>query len=207
MFDSLFATAHGCAERYLDPKLDEHRRYLAEGLDGTVLDLGCGSGATFPYLADAGATVYGVDPNEPMRDRAARRVERLGLDATLIDGRGESLPFADDQFDAAVVSLVLCSVDDPPAVVDELARVIRPGGELRILEHVEGDGIHARIQHAIEPVWRPVAGGCHLTRNPVGTLATHDKLDVLDLSRFAPGVPLARPYVRGRFRCRRWSEK
>lgn len=203
MLDSWFATAHGLAEQYLEPKLDEHRRYLAEGLDGVVLDLGCGSGATFPYLADAEVTVYGLDPNEPMRERAAQRADRLGLDATLIDGRGESLPFADDQFDAAVVSLVLCSVDDPAVVIDELTRVLRPGGELRILEHVAADGPRAHLQHAIEPVWRPLARGCHLTRDPAGTLAGHDALDVLDLSRFDPGIPIARPYLRGRFRHRR----
>lgn len=202
-FDRLFARAYGCSEHYLGPKLDPHREYLADDLNGVVLDLGCGTGATFPYLAGADVTVYGVDPSPAMRRRASTRATELGLDSTIVDGRGESLPFCDDEFDAAIVSLVLCSVERPAAVIDELVRVLRPGGELRILEHVRDDGTRARVQRLLEPAWRVVAHGCHLTRDPSGLLAGHPTLDVLDLERFDPGVPVARPFVRGRFRHRR----
>lgn len=78
---------------------------------------------------------------------------------SICGARAERLPYGDDTFDAAVAGLVFCTIPDPEAALDELARVLRPGGEVRFLEHVQAEGFRGRLQPLVEPLWKPLAGG------------------------------------------------
>lgn len=181
--------------------LPPHRRYLVEGLSGRVLEVGAGTGANFPYLAERAAEtsleVHAVEPDPHMRRRASETAREAGLSVELRDTGAEALPYEDGSFDAVLVSIAFCTVPDPERSLDELARVLRPGGELRFLEHVRAAGLQGQLQALVEPVWKRVAGGCHVTRDTVGLFETHEAFDVVDVERVGFGLFPARPFVRG----------
>lgn len=137
---------------------------------GDVFELGCGGGINHAFYHPQVITSYaGIDPHEGLLEgaREAARVlsEKGGWSADLRQGRGEAIPFADASFDCVVCTFTLCSVDDPAQVMAELRRILRPGGEALFLEH--GRAPDAGVQgwqQRIEPVWKRLAGGCHLTR-------------------------------------------
>ncbi len=177
-----------------------HREYLAAGLTGPVLDLGAGTGASFPHLR--GTDLHAIEPDPHMRRRAARRARELGIDVEIRADRAEALTYDDDTFDAVLAGIVFCTVDDPELALSEVARVLRPGGEFRFLEHVRDDGWRARLQRAIDPIWTKTAGGCHLTRDTAATFVGHDAFDVIEIERVEAGITPVRPFVRGRLRRR-----
>lgn len=135
-----------------------------------------------------------------MRRRAERRAAELGCKVELREGRAESLPHPDGFFDRVVVSLVLCSVGSVEESVDEIARVLKPGGECRFLEHARSEGWQARLQETLTPCWKRVAGGCHLDRPPPESFASQPDLTVETLQRVRIGVPPVAPALRGRAR-------
>jgi ubiquinone/menaquinone biosynthesis C-methylase UbiE len=140
---------------------------------GDVFELGCGGGINHTFY-DAGAiTSYaGIDPHEGLLDAARDAARAKGWVADIRAGRGEAIPFADASFDCTVCTFTLCSVDDPKAVMHEMRRVLRPGGTLLFLEHGRApDAPVRRWQERIEPVWKRLAGGCHLTRPITSALA------------------------------------
>jgi ubiquinone/menaquinone biosynthesis C-methylase UbiE len=193
-FAALYDPFLWLAERRLQP----HREWLVEGLSGRVLDLGAGTGATFPYLRGRGLDLHAIDPDPHMLRRARERAAKLDCAIEIREGRAESLPYPDDTFDAVVVALVLCSVESVEASVEEIARVLKPGGECRFLEHVRAEGWQARIQEVLTPCWRRVAGGCHLDRETPAAFVSNDDLTVETLQRVGVGVPPAAPILRGR---------
>ena len=137
------------------------RRELVAGAAGRVLEVGCGTGRNLPLYPDA-ADLVGVDPNPAALARARRRAPR----ARLVVGRVESLPFETDAFDTVVTSLVFCSVDDPLRGLAEIRRVLRTGGQLRMLEHVRARGRRlAALQDRIAPLWTRLTGGCRPNRD------------------------------------------
>ncbi|MEL6237129.1 MAG: class I SAM-dependent methyltransferase, partial [Pseudomonadota bacterium] len=133
---------------------------------GDVFELGCGGGInqTF-YETDAVTSYAGIDPHQGLLDTARAAAREKGWPADLREGVGENLPFPDCFFDTAVCTFTLCSVTDPARVLSELRRVLRPGGQALFLEHGRAPDVSvARWQDRIEPFWKPMAGGCHLTR-------------------------------------------
>lgn len=181
--------------------LPPHRRYLVDGLSGRVLDVGTGTGANVPYLAERAAEttleVHAVEPDPHMRRRANEAARDAGLAVELCSASADRLPYADGSFDAVLVGIVLCTVPDPAATLDELSRVLRPGGELRFLEHVRAAGIEGWLQRLVDPVWTRLAGGCHVTRDTIGLFAAHGAFDVLEVDRVGFGLFPAEPFVRG----------
>src|SRR5687767_11287147 len=111
--------------------LGRWRRWLVAGAAGSVLDIGCGTGRNLP-LYDAGTRVVGIDVSAEALARARRRRP----DVPLVQGDAEALPFRAGTFDTVVSALVFCSVPDAARGLSEVRRVLRPGGSLRILEHV-----------------------------------------------------------------------
>jgi ubiquinone/menaquinone biosynthesis C-methylase UbiE len=140
------------------------RRRLVEGLCGKVLEVGTGTGLALPGYPSSVHSVVAIDLDEASLARARGR--RPGV--TLLQADVQDLPFPDASFDAVVSSLVFCSVEHPLRGLEELFRVLRPGGELRMLEHVRAPGpVLARVQEAVDPLWCAVTGGCHLNRDTV----------------------------------------
>jgi ubiquinone/menaquinone biosynthesis C-methylase UbiE len=139
--------------------LGRWRAWLARGTTGRTLDLGAGTGRTLPLLP-SGARGVGVDPNAAALARARRRAPGVPL----VVARAEALPFRDGAFDTVLAGLVLCSVADPDAALAEARRVLRPGGALRLLEHVRAVGLVGRLQDLVQPAWTALSGGCHPNR-------------------------------------------
>lgn len=181
--------------------LPEHRRYLARDLHGVVLDLGAGTGAMFPYLKeaaqrDASLQLFGIEPDLYMRTRAERKTEDIGLDITIQQARAESLPFDDEHFDVVIASLVFCTIPDMEKALQEVHRVLKPGGEFRFLEHVRSTGALGQFQDVAAPVWQRLAAGCHLDRQTAETF-TDSSLEVDELDTMNVGMFPVKPFIRG----------
>ncbi|NKE36744.1 class I SAM-dependent methyltransferase [Natronococcus sp. JC468] len=182
-----------------------HREYLTADLSGRVLDVGAGTGANFPYVADGsdGIDYRAIEPDPHMRRQAAEKAREVGCEVSLRDARAELLPYPDDSVDVVLSSLVFCTIADPDRALEEVARVLKPGGELRFLEHVRADGWRATGQELLNPLWSRAAGGCQLTRDTVERFVCHDAFAVEEIERTAVGIFPATPIVRGRLRRRR----
>jgi ubiquinone/menaquinone biosynthesis C-methylase UbiE len=145
----------------------EHRHKLLVGLRGRVIEVGAGHGLNFPYYPDTVTEVVAVEPEGHLRALAELAARSASMSLQIWDGTAEALPAADAEFDAAVASLVLCSVDDQEASLAEIRRVLRPGGELRFYEHVVSHSPGtARFQRLADATLYPhLAGGCHAARD------------------------------------------
>ncbi|MFF3848115.1 class I SAM-dependent methyltransferase [Streptomyces sp. NPDC002328] len=148
------------------------RDRLLAGLSGRVIEIGAGNGLNFDHYPGAVSEVVAIEPERTLRGLAREAALRAEVPVDVVPGAAEALPVKSEAFDAAVVSLVLCSVRDVPRALGELRRVLRPGGEVRFLEHGLGGGRAMTFtQRALDrTVWPPLAGGCHLSRDPVAAL-------------------------------------
>ena len=150
----------------------ERRRQLLAGLSGRVLEVGPGTGVSFAHYPPSVREVVAVEPEPNLRERAHLAARRAPVPVTVIDGMAERLPLADASVDAAVLAGVLCSIPDPARALAEVARVLRPGGELRFYEHVLARNARlARLQRLLDAsVWPRLFGGCHTSRDTERTL-------------------------------------
>lgn len=149
----------------------QYRRRLSAGLNGRVLELGAGSGLNFAHYPAEVEHVVAVEPEPNLRERAldaARQAtERTGVSIEVVDAVAEDLSAYAGKFDAALCSLVLCSVPDQRAALEQLASVLRPGGQIRLLEHVGAPGgLLAPVQRALDAtIWPRIGAGCHCSRD------------------------------------------
>jgi ubiquinone/menaquinone biosynthesis C-methylase UbiE len=143
----------------------EHRDELLAGLTGRIIEVGAGTGLNFKYYPASVTAVVAVEPEPRLRESAVSAASQAPVPVTVVDGTADALPAEDAAFDAAVASLVLCSVPDQRQALAELFRVIRPGGELRFYEHVLATNERwATRQHRVAPIWRLFGGGCNPDR-------------------------------------------
>jgi ubiquinone/menaquinone biosynthesis C-methylase UbiE len=144
------------------------RAALVANARGRVVELGAGTGLNIAHYPDAVTELVLTEPDEAMRRRLARRLRRLGRVAQIVDAPGERLPLADASVDTVVSTLVLCTVDDPERTLGEIARVLRPDGQLLFVEHVRASSrFLATCQDFLLRPWRSFAGGCHCNRATV----------------------------------------
>lgn len=149
--------------------VDRQRRRTLSAATGHVLEVGAGTGRNLAHYPRID-TLTAVEPDPHMRRRARARLEANEYDfpVELVPAAGEDLPFADRSFDTAVVCLALCTVRSPRRVAEEIHRVLRDDGRLLLLEHVRSRRPAVTwAQHAATPLWRKLAGGCHLDRPTV----------------------------------------
>ncbi|WP_149550469.1 class I SAM-dependent methyltransferase [Streptomyces marokkonensis] len=148
------------------------RDRLLGGLSGRVIEVGAGNGLNFSHYPGAVSEVVAIEPERALRALAVEAALRSQVPVDVAPGVAEALPVKSEAFDAVVLSLVLCSVRDVPRALTEVRRVLRPGGEVRFFEHGRGGGRVMRLtQRALDrTVWPPLAGGCHVARDPVGAL-------------------------------------
>ena len=151
--------------------LADRRHALVDGLRGHVVEVGCGTGAMFGHYRDV-ERVTAIEPDAAFAALARDAAARVSVRVDVIEGRGEAIPVADAAADAVVVALVLCSVPRVDDVVRELARVVKPGGVVRLLEHVRSPRLIAgALMHAINPIWLALNGqGCRMNRDPLPAL-------------------------------------
>jgi ubiquinone/menaquinone biosynthesis C-methylase UbiE len=147
------------------------RRRVCEGLHGQVVELGFGSGLNVPFYPAAVTRVAAIEPADTGWKLARKRlaaasvpVHRFGLD-------GQSMPLPDDSYDVALTTWTLCTIPDVAAALQEVRRVLKPGGTMHFLEHgLAPDAQVRRWQHRLEPMQKRLFGGCHLTRPIVDLL-------------------------------------
>ena len=144
------------------------RRRCLAGLSGSIVEIGFGSGRNLPFYPAEVTGVTAVEPPGLMRDRAAERIAATNIPVGWGGLDGQHLELPDDSVDNAVVTFSLCTIPDAEGALRELRRVVKPGGELRVLEHgiAPDEGVR-RWQHRLNGVEKFVAGGCQLTKDPV----------------------------------------
>jgi len=164
----------------------DHRRRLLDGLRGSVVEIGAGHGLNFALYPRQVTEVVAIEPEPTLRAEAEAAAQRASVPIRVLPGVADALPLAEGSVDAAVASLVLCSVPQQSLTLAEIRRVLRPGGELRFYEHVVPRRQPKRLmlQAADQSrIWPALAGGCHLARD-----TTHEIMragfDIEQIERF-----------------------
>jgi len=148
------------------PPMMKQRAKVVPEASGKVLELGVGMGLNLAFYDPAKVTgVTGVDPAPELRAAAQAAPHDPKLKVEVLDGTAEALPFPDRSFDCVVCTFTLCSVHTPAQALAEARRVLKPGGRFLFCEHglAPEPGV-AKWQRRVEPVWKRIAGGCHITR-------------------------------------------
>ncbi|WP_030777425.1 class I SAM-dependent methyltransferase [Streptomyces sp. NRRL S-920] len=168
----VFARFYARQSVAVEPVISAHRKELLAGLCGRVIEVGAGNGLNFAHYPGAVCEVVAIEPERVLRQLAVSAALRADVPVDVVPGTAEALPVKSEAFDAAVASLVLCSVRDVRRALGELRRVLRPGGELRFFEHGRAPGaLMAATQRVLDrTVWPPLFGGCHVARDPLAAL-------------------------------------
>jgi ubiquinone/menaquinone biosynthesis C-methylase UbiE len=149
------------------PMVQSMRKELVPQARGRVLEIGMGTGRNLPFYDRSRITqLVGVDPALQMHRLAQQRSQKAGLPVELVGLSAERLPLPDESFDTVVCTYTLCSIPDPALALHEVKRVLKPGGRFLFCEHGRAPDLSvARWQDRLQPLWKPLAGGCHLDRD------------------------------------------
>lgn len=144
------------------------RTNLVGNLEGDILEIGTGTGATFPYYGSQ-AKVTAIEPSDELRVAAEEATNGAKAKIRVIPGAGEELPFEDETFDVVSASLVLCSVTSPLKTLEEFKRVLRPGGQICLMEHVRSEHwLAGPLMDFLNPIWLRINKiGCNWNRKTV----------------------------------------
>lgn len=176
--------------------MSDLRRELVAQARGSVLEIGAGTGANLPFYGDAVERLVVAEPESPMAQRLARKLDGRG---ELVDAPAEKLPFEDGTFDTVVATLVLCTVGDQAKALSELRRVLKPDGKLLFIEHVRSDDPKvARMQDRMLRINRFMGHGCNCNRTTVdGIKQAGFTIGELQRSELKKAPPWVRPLVVG----------
>ncbi|HEX8083371.1 MAG TPA: class I SAM-dependent methyltransferase [Solirubrobacteraceae bacterium] len=180
----------------------EHRRRNLEGLRGRVVEVGAGDGGNFALYPAEVTEVVAIEPERHLRADAEEAAAAAPVKVTVISALADALPLEDESVDAAVASLVLCTVPDPAAALAELYRVLRPGGELRFYEHVHAhrQPLRAFLEVAYRSrIWPTIGGGCNPTRETGDAIAAAGfHIERCDRIAFSPSLIIPKiPHLLG----------
>jgi len=132
---------------------------------GVVLEIGTGSGLNLPFYGSNVRKLYALEPSELLRRMAAARARRARMPVEFLAASGEAIPLPDASIDVVATTWTLCTIGDAGRALREFRRVLRPEGRVIFVEHgLSTDPLIARWQKRLTPVWRRIAGGCHLNR-------------------------------------------
>lgn len=145
----------------------KQREKIVPQAEGRILEIGMGSGLNLPfYQPEKVDKVWGLEPSEGMREKARPRVEAVPFELEWLDLPGEEIPLDDNSADTIVLTYTLCTIPDWFKAVQQMRRVLKPGGKLLFSEHGKApDEAVRRWQNRINPYWNKIAGGCHLNRD------------------------------------------
>jgi ubiquinone/menaquinone biosynthesis C-methylase UbiE len=175
------------------------KRELFQGIKGTVLEIGPGSGVNFKYLKNV-EQWFGIEPNDFFHEDILKVGRQEGIPVSLIKQDAESISLTDNSVDHVICTLVLCSVPDPDKAIREIKRVLKPGGSLIFIEHVcapEKSTLY-RVQNFLNPLNKIIADGCNCNRKTWETL-DQAGFSKLELNHFvvSGAIKLHSPHIRG----------
>jgi len=173
------------------------RSQIVPHAHGRVLEIGMGSGLNLEfYNRDQVDMVYGLEPSEGMRRKAIPNIDRSPVSVEWLSLPGEQIPLPDESIDTVLLTFTLCTIPDWRKALEQMKRVLKPGGDLLFLEHGEAPHEATRKwQHRITPAWKRVAGGCHLNRH-IADLITHAGFEIQELENlYMPNAPKIAGYL------------
>ena len=178
--------------------LREERRRALAGASGVTLEIGAGTGLNLELYPPSVTELVLTEPSPHMAARLRGRPADPRV-SEVVEAGAERLPFPDDRFDTAVATLVLCTVPEPAAALQEVARVLKPGGRFLFLEHVRSHEPRlARWQDRLERPWELFGAGCHCNRDTEVTIAASPlELEEVERGAIPKAVPLVRPMIAG----------
>lgn len=164
------------------------RKELLQRADGSVLEIGSGTGVNFPYYHHSVTTVTAIEPSQHMIDRSRKKREMSVVPIQIIKDSAERLPFDDHTFDTVVATLVLCTIPNPEAALQEMKRVCKPEGKILIFEHVKMNNVVlADLQECLTPLWKKVCDGCCLNRDTL-QMINENGMEIVDKKTFYNGL-------------------
>jgi len=169
-------------------RMERWRRRATDGLTGTVLELGFGSGLNVGLYPDEVTEVLAVEPSELARSRADARISASSVPVRHVGLDGQQVPLDDASVDSALCTFTLCTIPDVDAALAEVRRIVRPGGSFHFLEHgLAPDDSVRRWQQRLNPLEQRVAGDCQLTRDPVALVTAAGMQVVESSARYMKG--------------------
>lgn len=167
------------------------RKKVVPFATGDVLEIGMGAGHNLPFYDKSRVTrLIGLEPHKQLRERAMKRAAEAGIPVEFTDLKAENIDLPDASVDTVVVTYTFCSIPDVQQALTGIARVMKPGASMLFCEHgLAPDAKVARWQARIEPLWKRIAGGCHLCR-PIPEMLKAGGFRVENLeTMYLPGTP------------------
>lgn len=196
-YKSVFAwmMAHFSAE--YEQAVGERKQALFANIHGDVLEIGPGTGPNLSYYPKDIHWI-GIEPNPYMHPYLQKEAEKLGLNIDIRTGTAERIDAEDNSMDAVVSTLVLCSVPNLSATLQEIIRTLKPGGRFLFIEHVAAPQgtLLRKVQSGIKPIWKVVADGCNPDRETWIALE-NTGFESVNYQHFEAPVPLVSPHVTG----------
>lgn len=169
----------------------KQREKVVPRAEGRVLEVGIGSGLNLPFYDAARVEmVFGLEPDPHIRRKAEKRAKSVPFSVEFLDLPGEEIPLEDKSVDTVLITYTLCTIPDWRLALQQMRRVLKPGGRMLFCEHSRApDAGVARWQDRLNPLWRPLAGGCNLNR-PMTDMITNTGWRIEGLeTMYLPGTP------------------
>jgi ubiquinone/menaquinone biosynthesis C-methylase UbiE len=177
----------------------DHRAAVLGQARGRTLEIGAGTGLNLPYYPDAVTELVLTEPVDAMSDRLARRAAKQDAAIQVVAASAEELPYPDGSFDTVVSTMVICTVEDPGQALAEIARVLKPGGQMLFIEHVRSDSPRlARWQDRLHGLWHAFGDGCNCNRPILEMVAGAVAVDRVERATWRGMPRIVHPLVLGR---------